>query len=208
VRQSGRTRRRRNGVEAGPQGFQDLPGTNGGARDECADETVETIVLVAMHVEVINRPLYGEACRQFVSDPVDKVDDVLTYDVIYEHDALVDRDADDLQATKQSKVDILLLFPLQQIDQGIWDKTPMPRTTDCYDAGEIASLGGKQCILNCSERVFTRCFLPFGIGIGITSSVRDSASASMANTHREFLNRFGEEPEIIISLGEHPSSVD
>lgn len=97
--QSGRARRRRNGIEAGPQRFQDLPGADGGARNECADETIETIVLVAMHVEVVNCPLYGEAGRQFISDPVDKVHNVLTYNVIYEHDALLDRDADDLQAT-------------------------------------------------------------------------------------------------------------
>jgi hypothetical protein len=143
MRQSGRTRRRRNGVEAGPQGFQDLPGANGGARNECADETVETIVLVAMHVEVVNGSLDSKARRQFVSDPVDKVDNVLAYNVIYEHDALLDGNANDLQAANQSKINILLLFPLQQIDKGIWHKATVPCTTYCSNPGDIAGLGGK-----------------------------------------------------------------
>lgn len=51
-----------------------------------------------MHMEVVNCPLDCQAGGQFVPDPVDKVDNVLAYNVIYEHDSLLNCNADDLQA--------------------------------------------------------------------------------------------------------------
>src|SRR5882757_82626 len=141
--QSSRARRRRNGVEAGPQRFQNLTGADRGAGNEGADEPIETVVLVAMHVEVVYRPLDRQAGRQFIPNPVDEVDNILTYNIIYEHDSLLHRDADDLQAANQCKVHILLLFTLQQVNESIWHKATVPGTTYCSDAGNIAGLGGK-----------------------------------------------------------------
>jgi hypothetical protein len=138
-----RPRRWRDGVQTGPQRFQNLTGADRGAGNKRTNEPIEAIVLVAMHVEVVDCPLNGQTGRQFVSDPVDQVDNVLTYNVIYEHDSLLRRDADDLQATNQSEVDIFLLFAFQQINKGIRHKATMPGTTYCSDAGDIAGLGGK-----------------------------------------------------------------
>jgi hypothetical protein len=143
MRQSGCSCRRQNGVEIRPQRFQNLTGADGGTGNECADEAIKTIVFVPMHVKMVDCPLNCEAGRQFVSDPVHEVHNVLTDNVIYQHDPLLHCDTDNLQAPNEGEIYIFLLFPLQQIHKGIWYKTTMPGTTNRSNAGEVAGLGGK-----------------------------------------------------------------
>lgn len=78
-----------------------------------------------------------------MSNSFEQVNDVLAYNVVNEKDALVRVNTKYLQGLQQCKIDILLLFALKQVGQGIRHKTAVSGTGDADDAGNITGLGRK-----------------------------------------------------------------
>ena len=84
---------------------------------------------------------------------------VLACDIVDEKYPLVWINMKDVESLHKSKIDVLLLFTLEQINQNIWHKTSISCTGNADNTGDITCFGHKEGILNRTKRVFAQGFL-------------------------------------------------
>jgi hypothetical protein len=100
----------------------------------------EAVIFVSVDVERINGLVNGQAGRQKVANLFLQVNHVLGCNVIYEKHALLQIEPNSCQGLQKCKINILLLFTFEQVDQGIRHKASMPCTGNADDTSKITCL--------------------------------------------------------------------
>ena len=93
-----------------------------------------------MYMEKANCPVYHETHWQLVTNSVEKVNKILAGNIIHNHDPLVRVNTGHPDCLEEGKINIFLLFTLEQVDKGIWGIAPMLSTCNgdhpCNIAGQ------------------------------------------------------------------------
>ena len=88
----------------------------------------KTLFLVCMYMEEADWLVHHETHWQLVTNSVEKVNEILAGNIIHNHDLLVRVDAGCPDCLEEGKINIFLLFTLEQVNTGIWGIAPMPST--------------------------------------------------------------------------------
>ena len=142
-----------------------------------------------------------------------EVNEVLACDIVYEEHSLFWVYPGDAQGLQECKVNVPLLFALEQVDQGIRHKTSMPSAGHGDNTSQIARFRSQQCVLNGTKRVFTGGLLwrrsamasaigigpGGGVGVGVGTGLR-TVNRSMADAKNvKYSSRLGDMPAPSIS---------
>ena len=81
-----------------------------------------------MYMEEADCPVHCETHQQLVTNSVEKVNKILAGNIVHNHDSLVRVEASRPDCLEEGKINIFLLFTLEQVNKGIWGIAPMPST--------------------------------------------------------------------------------
>jgi hypothetical protein len=110
-------------------------------------------------VELANRAIDIQARRQQMSNTGPKVNKILTYNVVVDHERLFWVDPSGADGFENGPVTVLLLFPQYKVNNAIWNKTPVPCAGSGNYTCDITCFRKQQRPFDGSESVFTRRLL-------------------------------------------------